>query len=506
MMTDKAERQGDATDKPKLRPANENPWYVLATLHGEQHEQSARWHYDSNLHAKNRRDWNKWSVAALDDKERQELRGRKSEDGRRIYSEDELIPHTPKEKSELRTAWIREYARRNENSNINGIPTSEQAIYFNDTIFAVAVYFDGFIFSSPINDNNSVFERTAWFQNTTFIHKLDCNNTIFIYDVNFDGTQFVDGSDFCGSTFTRDARFNLTLHSNHVDFTNAKFLEQAYFEGSKFDLYAVFSGVTFFNYCSFRECRFSNYSSFREVNFRDVSDFKFVNFTAEANFEKVVVSGSIAFDGAIFDLDVDFLDAKLLSSGSFARVQFNRTPPRFHGATLHEGTEWHGASWPLAPADTEQAQRHVYNYERLKQEMERLKKHEDELKFFALEMRAKRVVDGKWSPAGLLNRAYDGFSAYGLSISRPLRLFGFIALIAILFENLPTTRGAALTTVEAWGQSLANTFAILPFVKDAVKIDDLSATMKALGAVQGGIGALMLFLIGLALRNRFRLR
>jgi hypothetical protein len=68
---------------------------------------------------------------------------------------------------------------------------------------------------------------------------------------------------------------------------------------------------------------------------------------------------------------------------------------------MHEATEWHGVSWPKPARDKDAAQAQVYAYERLKQEMERLKKHEDEQQFFRRELRARRGPVPPWSGAGL---------------------------------------------------------------------------------------------------------
>src|SRR5437764_12915356 len=38
----------------------------------------------------------------------------------------------------------------------------------------------------------------------------------------------------------------------------------------------------------------------------------------------------------------------------------------------------------------------IYAYERLKLEMDRLKKHEDELDFFARELQCRRILHGDW--------------------------------------------------------------------------------------------------------------
>jgi len=71
---------------------------------------------------------------------------------------------------------------------------------------------------------------------------------------------------------------------------------------------------------------------------------------------------------------------------SFEGATFKTVPPKFFGAKLHEGTVWRGIQWPRAPKEAREAGRFVDAYERLKLEMDRLKKHEDELDFFAREM------------------------------------------------------------------------------------------------------------------------
>ena len=56
-------------DKPELRPANENPWYCLATLHGEQPVDG--WY--SELTSKNRLAWNRWIATGISAEEREFL-------------------------------------------------------------------------------------------------------------------------------------------------------------------------------------------------------------------------------------------------------------------------------------------------------------------------------------------------------------------------------------------------------------------------------------------------
>jgi hypothetical protein len=57
---------GDVGETRVLKPANQNPWYVLMTLYGEQDGEEIDW----DLHKKNRAAWNAWSCQAMSDEER----------------------------------------------------------------------------------------------------------------------------------------------------------------------------------------------------------------------------------------------------------------------------------------------------------------------------------------------------------------------------------------------------------------------------------------------------
>jgi hypothetical protein len=84
---------------------------------------------------------------------------------------------------------------------------------------------------------------------------------------------------------------------------------------------------------------------------------------------------------------------------------------------MHEATKWHGASWPKPSWNKEEAQNQVYAYERLKQEMEQRKKHEDEQRFFRKELRARRRLLWKSPVEWVLNMA-ENLAALGRSIER----------------------------------------------------------------------------------------
>jgi hypothetical protein len=57
-------------EKPELRRANDNPWYCLATLYGEQ---PPEFPWDEELAVKNRVVWNRWYAKVLSSEQRQNL-------------------------------------------------------------------------------------------------------------------------------------------------------------------------------------------------------------------------------------------------------------------------------------------------------------------------------------------------------------------------------------------------------------------------------------------------
>jgi hypothetical protein len=93
--------------------------------------------------------------------------------------------------------------------------------------------------------------------------------------------------------------------------------------------------------------------------------------------------------------------------------------------------------------------------------MDKLKKHEDELHFFALELRARRVLAGKWlTSQGLAIGIYGCLCDYGRSYSRPIWLLGALSILGavpfLVHFGLPGLRGSlALSVANTFGRHCA---------------------------------------------------
>jgi Pentapeptide repeats (9 copies) len=471
-------------DKPELRQANDNPWYCLATLHGEQ----AAGEHSDELAAKNRKAWNRWIAGALSEKQRTEL-------VKNGFPEPELAPLSHEEKSAFYSAFAVRTGRENE---LPPEPAHDHAD-FSHTHFDRGVAFGGFLFARLPDFSSATFSNAALFFSATFSD-----------NVNFVSATFSKLANFSSATFSSDALFFSAKFSNRgAYFRLATFSSDADFSSATFDA-SDFRSATFSDTVKFRLATFSKLANFSSATFSNTANFSSATFSSDAYFRSATFSAAAAFHSATFSNSADFVNAKFAAHTIFAGAGFETHVPDFRGATMHDATEWHGVSWPKPSRDKDAAQAQVYAYERLKQEMERLKKHEDEQHFFRRELRARRGLIRPWSGAGLLNLLYEASSDYGHSINRPLLCFFWLfALGSSVLTETSAFNGAPMTVPNAAKHSFANIFPFLPLKREMMAADiaaGLSQAAQVIAVAQSLLGPLLLFLLGLALRNRFRMR
>jgi uncharacterized protein YjbI with pentapeptide repeats len=322
-----------------------------------------------------------------------------------------------------------------------------------------------------------------------------------------------DHPEFSFTHFVRTADFAGYLFWGSANFLSAKFSASANFQSAKFCEHALFWSATFSSDADFRSAKFDGVANFRSVTFSYEANFRGTVFSGDANFESAKFSGRPTFSVAQFRGEVAFINACFPTLAQFSYSLFlGSGVPDFRGATLHEGTEWHGAVWPKPPRDHYHAQAQVYAYERLKMEMDRLKKHEDEQRFFRKELRARRGLSRFGSAEWILNILYQTTSNYGQSVALPvLWLFALFATGGAVFYLMHaiTPGTAAITIPHAAALSFANIFPFVPISHEllsATPVIGWSRIEKAVGVAQALIGTPLLFLFGLALRNRFRMK
>ncbi|MEQ8708425.1 MAG: pentapeptide repeat-containing protein [Rhodospirillales bacterium] len=327
--------------------------------------------------------------------------------------------------------------------------------------------------------------------------------------------KFHELANYQGATFNKLARFDQVMFQNDANFRNTNFLEFAKFESTSFrktadftraifQSIAIFKSSTFDELATFYHCKFQWHVNFREVTFGENVDLR-----GAANQEDIKrITGTVRFDDVTFSKTVDFTNREFLNTTSFNDTLFHTHAPVFANTRLHEGTTWHGVQWPGTPDDPIAARDMADAYSHLRRRSNAIQDHEAELDFYGRELRAKRAAVG--GATGFLISLYEWSCGFGASVGLPLVwLFGLWASGPPFCRALLRLEGAAeIDGLTLYGFSLASVGGFFGMRKEffAEFMKDLPGTVLALSGAQSLLGAVFVFLLGLSLRNRFRIK
>lgn len=304
----------------------------------------------------------------------------------------------------------------------------------------------------PISFEDFVFPGNAIFEDCTF------------------GVMSFSGAEFRGG----DARFS-----------SAGFMEGVWFSG------AIFSG----GWAEFNDCLFSGTANFDGSEFHAFSSFEGSDFR-----------GAFQLDGAEFNLAPELRYTQISRHFTLHGVSVDF-------ATSKEGDGWFG--WFQKASDIDDSDR----FRRLKELAKKAENHESEQDFFAKELKAKRFYETRGA-ALVWSYLYEWASDFGRSMYRPLVglyastvLFGFVYWAVALFSA--GGRDVSLDDVSLDNGLKLSLSVLLPFVaaartvygeaKEALFGAGTGLLLDILVVFEGIIGLAFVFLIGLALRNRFRI-
>ncbi len=539
----------DATDaparQPKLKPANENPWYVLMTLAGEQEGSEI----DDELQKRNAKLWNLYSrvVPGSSGVERAKKHGL-------VFESDGTRGVTSRK---IHDGFLREWNKRNgPDTPAPTMPRPEEQVNLSGTDFENLFSVNNMYFNTELNLKGARFQKGALFIECGFVRTVDLSdaeisgradfeNSCFSADVyaenlnivgNFDfGGAAVDGNlnmtwvlvsgpacmeklvvkgdtvfercrfcqscDFYGSKFEGSASFNTNVFTESVSFAGSDFSDRSSFSMTEFFETADFSGSDFFGVATFRGASFSSEAKFSTATFHDRADFGEAVFRGRSKKDAVESASPTRFAATDFKGPVDFSYAKFTSSY-----------PDFSGAVMPEKAAFSARSkhWPDAiKQGSEQAKdccaivRHILSKQGLP---------EDEHFFFRREMHFAGQIGSWWQRFPY--RAFGLLSDYGHSIARPaIALFALWLVPALVYMAVFAWEGALHGKehgmFEPFGLSFSNVFRIFGFQRTHFGADyvrDLHNALEGLAAVQTIFGFVFLFLLGLGLRQRFRLR
>ncbi len=388
-------------------------------------------------------------------------------------------------------------------------------------------------FPHPLLLRGYVFKTEALFAGCTFTGGLICeDSTVFEKDASFLGCTSPMGISCSGTPFRGDAIFDDAVFGQAVIFSRAKFAGEARFRRVEFQAEANFGGATF-NTALFEEARFAGKAWFSG--------------DSSLNENKLQTFGAISFSGAHFGDRADFSNREFADRTSFGPFDGHPTVfarvPLFHNCELHQDTTFEEAKFPQ-PSSNDETDARAYNALRFA-----MSKHEfvpAQRLFMKLELEAQgAIIKDRWERG--FHCLYKFFSDYGLSIRKPfLRLLLYPMLLALplygLVERWSNCASPLPNYSCRWdGELAAKTveFAVLqsltplgferishdlrqdmlgePGKSKSHEEEDRSANEGPKSAYPGSIFTLLvvlqkilsltgLFLIGLALRNLFRIK
>jgi len=301
----------------------------------------------------------------------------------------------------------------------------EPGVDFSE-ITVEAADFRGFIFPGPAN-----------FKNAHFTHDVSFEKAKFKGVADFTGAKFPRATRFCNAHFSHNASFEKAEFKNDGDFTEAKFSKRARFSEARFNGLANFPKAIFqervfldrivfakdvsFSFAHFEQwvyaphTHFCKYATFKGATFKNGLFLNNSKFCGETIFNRVTFNRA-NFYGVNFKHPLTkFLNSRFERSPDF-RASIFAAPPYFQGAKFCYANRSGLARLIAQAADKGDAAK----YRRLKQMASDAKDHEGELRFFAMELRAKRVHETHGFWANATNVVYGSLSDFGRSVARSL--------------------------------------------------------------------------------------
>ena len=325
---------------------------------------------------------------------------------------------------------------------------------------------------------------------------IDLSDTVFSTTVSFAHFIFPAKTMFARSAFQGNADFRQAAFQGYANF------EHAAFQGYAFFLHAAFQGNAIFQHAAFQGIAWFQHAAFQgDANFNGSATredtAKFRQFAGFVNFDNVTFSGS-----------TDFTNREFLDKTNFNNAKFLTRAPVFADTTLHEGTTWHDVQWPGTPDDPIAARDMADSYSHLRRRSNAIQDHEAELDFYGRELRAKRAAVG--GANGFLISLYEWSCGFGASVGLPFFwLLGLWTGLAPVYHLILQHAGrAGIDPAQMYGFSLVSLGGFFGMRKEffADFTENLPAMAQTLSGAQSLLGAVFVFLLGLSLRNRFRIK
>ena len=376
-------------------------------------------------------------------------------------------------------------------------------------------YFEGSRFSSS-NFDETTFDKFVNFNAAMLGGTTRFNRCRFKGDALFGGAFIAGDGHFDESIFEGDAYFNGTIFGSSVSFECCTFNGKAVFDGRTIsNLRTAFSRTKYFEKWSeierYAEKLETGPAHFNEVGFNGArflgkASFCGRTFAKRASFDEGrhhLESRSVVVDGR--EVIEDVYEQRL--------VRFTR-PPEYFDSHFCQQISFDQTEFP-SPIGKNEAAR---CYRVLKQAFASQQATREEQRFFRLEMAEEaKAAEISRNPARWLYGAYRELSDFGFSVRRPLFLFaGALALMMLthawqadLHPCLPSAAACNKTGPLIQFAAASALPGFEKFAEPASKQlfgEQLGVWTVLTLLLHKAVSLLALFLIGLALRNLFKMK
>ena len=235
------------------------------------------------------------------------------------------------------------------------------------------------------------FEVNHSFKEFKFVILADFRCAKFEGDADFGYAKFEDGADFTYAKFEESSKFNNCTFKKTALFNKTKFEDDVSFRSADFNARAEFVSLNFNGRADFLSASFKSQVSFRNANFTGVALFINVNFRSDATFHYAKFYAEVRFHSARFNEISSFEDVLFENVGHFEGALFFKKDPCFLGCRI-DNTRLEFDEDMHFPIDdfTRSA---ITNISFLKRLSDEHGQTDQALNFNAMDLRAKRKLE-----------------------------------------------------------------------------------------------------------------
>jgi uncharacterized protein YjbI with pentapeptide repeats len=415
--------------------------------------------------------------------------------------------------------------QRFSNSRMMSFDNSQFGDYakFEATVFPCGATFRVARFGTHANLTRLRFERVQrlpdeklWvsFEGAHFGDHLDFGDVQLYWAHGAENMPEIDFSGCRIGSFARIRFAEMAPRIRSMNFNESEFGASTDFEGAYFGIYSFF-----------QNCHFG--AGVMPTNFKDAKMF-------HAFFERSCFGGPVdfegeefgetSFEGASFAGRVKYNNRKFRSNASFEGASFAEVP-LFHNCELHQDTRFDEESFPRQASGRNEA---VRAYRTLKLAMNKHLATREEQFFFRREMREERLE--LWRTGSRVKRLrsilygfYEVLSDYGASVWRPTAWFLLFSVIAAGTYYLLSSPSAVwfpkrgidgLQALRWLSYSLVNSLPLGGLDQASSELrnvlfaanSEASPWFSMILVLHKLVSLLFLFLIGVGLRNLFKMK